>query len=150
MGRYMNVMLKKQNRDDIFILMLNEELKNEYGANTATKFNPWCELQEEANFMNKDREGKKQCPGLKRPVTTEHLSKNFFWFRNAFFSIKLSGGTTADEGKDAVAVCKWIIKTNSKYIDTEQSDNYDMETVAEYLNSAFEEAGYNLDELWKM
>lgn len=150
MGRYMNVMLKDQNRNDLFILILNEELKNEYGANTTTKFNPWCELQEEADFLNKHKEGKKQCPGLKRPVKPKQLSENFFWFTNGLLSIKLSGGTTSDEGRDAVAVCKWIIKTNSKYIDTKQSDNYDMETVAEYLNSAFKEAGYNLDELWKI
>lgn len=143
-------MLKEENRNDLFIFQLNKELKNTYGANTCTKFNPWYEIQQEADFMNKDPEGKKQCPGLKRPVTPKHLSTNFFWFTNGVFSIKLSGGTTADEGKDAVAICKWIIKTQSQYIDTEQSDNYDKETVSQYLNSVFMEAGYNLDELWKI
>jgi hypothetical protein len=150
MGRYMTIVLKEEYKNDIFIEQLNETLVKEYGANTYPKFNPWYELQTEADYFNKNPEGKKQLPDWKRPITAKRLSKNFFWFTNGIFSTKLSGGTTSDEGRDAVAVCKWIVKTNQRYINAEESSNYDQETVAEYLNEAFKEDGYDLTLLWEM
>lgn len=150
MGRYMTVVLKEEFKDDTFIRQLNETLLKEYGANTFAKFNPWYYLQEDADYMNNDPEWKKQLPDWKRPITAKRLSKNFFWLTNGVFTIKLSGGTTADEGRDAVAVCKWIIKTDHVYIDTGQSNNYDQQIVAEYLNEVFNEEGYDLTQLWKI
>lgn len=150
MGRYMTVVLKEECKNDNFIKQLNEELIKKYGATLYHKFNPWYLLQQEADYINKNPEGKKQLPDWKRPITAERLSKNFFWFTNGVFWIKLSGGTTSEEGRDAVAVCKWIIQTEQEYIDVGQSSNYDQETVAEYLNEAFKEDGYDLTLLWEI
>lgn len=151
MGRYMTVVLRDEFKNGTFIRLLNGTLVQEYGANTTyPKFNPWYFLQEEADYINKDHKGKKQLPDCKRPITAERLSKNFFWLANGVFSIKLPGGTTADEGRDAVAVCKWIIKTNHVYIDVGKSFDYDQQTVAEYLNEVFREEGYNLTQLWEI
>lgn len=150
MGRYMNVVLKKKYKNDLFIASINEELINKFGANTWTKFNPYYFLQEEADYINNHPDGKKQLEGWKRPIEPETLSCNFFWLQNGLFSIKLSGGTTSEEGKDAVAVCKWIIATKKRYIDTAQSHDYCKRIVSQYLNNVFEQDGYDLEKLWEI
>ncbi|QEC74730.1 hypothetical protein [Mucilaginibacter ginsenosidivorax] len=146
----MTVVLKETHRNDDFITALNAQLTNIYGANTGNKFNSWQYLQEEADYINHDPEGKKQLPDWERPITKEALHRNFFWLRMGEFSFKLSGGGTADEARDAVAVCKWLMQTKCKFIDKLCSENYTAKTVKEYLNYLFEEDGYNLTELWKM
>jgi hypothetical protein len=150
MGRYMIVVLKEEYRNDLFIETLNQELLSTFGSNNSIKFNPWNFLQEEADYINDTEDGKKQLPGWKRPITKETLNNNFFWFRNGEFSFKLSGGCTADEARDAVAVCKWLIKTRYKYIDKSTSENYSSGIVREYLDYIFEEAKYDMTALWKI
>ncbi|MXN91679.1 hypothetical protein GR160_10620 [Flavobacterium sp. Sd200] len=151
MGRYMTVVLKGDNKNDLFISLLNEQLSNEYGANTWDKFNPWDYLQWEADYINEHPDGKKQLPHFLRPITKEQLSNNFFWLRHGEFSFKLSGGAaSAAEARDAVAICKWIEATKGKYIDKKASDNYDRATVAEYLNHLYFEEGYDLIKLWQL
>lgn len=151
MGTYMTVVLKKDYHNDLFIQTLNDELTSQYGSNTGVKFNTWTYLQEEADYLNIHSEGIKQVPHIPRPITKEYLEQNFFWYRYANFSFKLSGGASnSDEARDAVAVCKWIRQTNRKYIDVNKSENYQEVTVAGYLNYYFEEAGYDLDKIWKL
>lgn len=151
MGRYMSVTLKREYRNDLFIHTLNEKLSNRYGSNTSTKFNPWDYLQEEADYLNNHPTGMTQVAHIPRPITKEFLETNFFWYRYATFSFKLSGGgSNSDECRDAVAVCKWIIRTCRKYIDQDHSHNYQSAIVQEYLNWYFEEAGYDIQALWKL
>lgn len=150
MGRYMEVALKAKYKNDRFIQTLNEELTKVYGADTWHKFNPWYYLQEEADFMNTDPEGLKQIPEWKRPIKPEQLSNNFFWFKHGEFHFKLSGGSTSDEARNAIAVTKWIVATERKYINSKESENYDLETVKQYLNCVMEEAGYDLNKLWEI
>jgi hypothetical protein len=147
----MTVVLKKQFQNDVFIEKLNEELTSLYGANTGTKFRTWAYLQEEADFLNNHSEGIKQVTHIQRPITKEYLEQNFFWYNYATFSFKLSGGgSNSDESRDAVAICKWIIQTNRKYIDTIRSNDYQSAIIKQYLNYYFEDAGYDLDELWRL
>ncbi len=150
MGRYMTVVLKEGHRSDVFIQLLNEDLLTRFGANTCLKFNSWEYLQGEADYINNHPEGIKQLPDWKRPITKEALHRNFFWFRNGAFSFKLSGGGTADEARDAVAVCKWLMATKCKYIDKATSENYSKEIVQQYLDYLFEEDGYNMTALWEL
>ena len=151
MGTYMTVVLKKKYQNDPFIESLNEELTNLYGSNTGTKFISWNYLQEDADYMNNHPEGLKQAPHINRPITKEYLEQNFFWYRYATFSFKLSGGgSNSDEARDAVAISKWIIQTHRKYIDESKSSDYQSSIVKEYLNFYFEEAGYHIEELWKL
>lgn len=150
MGRYMKVALKAKYKNDRFIQRLNEELTAVYGADTWHKFNPWYNLQEDADFMNTDPEGLAQIPEWKRPITPERLSNNFFWLKHGEFHFKLSGGPTADEAQEAIAVAKWIAATERKYINSKASDSYDLETVKQYLNYVMEEAGYDLNKLWEI
>ncbi len=151
MGTYMTVVLKKANKNESFIETLNEELTRQFGSNTGVKFNTWAHLEEEAEYMNNHPEGIKQVPHITRPITKEYLERNFFWFRYGEFSFKLSGGgSNSDEARDAVAICKWIIHTDKKYIDTTKSFNYQSRIVKDYLNYLFEEAGYDMTELWKL
>ncbi len=149
MGRYMIVVLADEYKNDAFIIQLNKELFEIYGANNSEKFNSWQYLQEEADYINKHPEGKKQLPDWKRPITKEALHKNFFWFRMGEFHFKLSGGATAEQARDAVAVCKWIVRTKGRYINKKECSDYKVKIVKEYLNYIFEEAGYDLKELWK-
>ncbi|MYY43987.1 hypothetical protein [Elizabethkingia anophelis] len=150
MGRYMTVFLKKEFTADEFIKTLNEELYHKYAASWEIKFNPWYDLQTIADYYNKHPEGKKWRRDWKRPVSTKWLSKNFFWFTNGVFSTKISGEPDLEDCKDAVAICKWIIATEGKFIDTEQSSNYEIEILKEYLNHIYENAGYDLEKLWKL
>jgi hypothetical protein len=150
MGRYMTVELKDEYKTDVFIKRLNEELLQDFGSNNSTKFNPWNYLQEEADYINNTKEGKKQLQGWKRPITRETLNNNFFWLKNGVFSFKLSGGCTADEARDAVAVSKWLIKTRYKYLDKSQSENYSSKVIRDYLDYIFEEACCDMKELWKI
>lgn len=150
MGRYMKVILKAKHKNDGFIRELNNELIEVYGANSWHKFNPWYYLQEEADFMNTDQEGLQQIPEWKRPITPERLSNNFFWFIHGEFHFKLSGGVTLDEATDAIAIAKWIVATEAKYINSRESYNYDLDTVKQYLNYIMEEAGYDLNVLWEI
>ncbi len=149
MGRYMTVVLKEEYKTDSFIKNLNEELLQNFGSNNSIKFNPWFYLQEEADYINQTEEGKKQLPGWDRPITKETLHYNFFWFRHGVFTCKLSAAC-ADEARDAIAICKWLIKTRYTYIDKSQSDNYSSAIVREYTNYLFQEDGYDLAELWKI
>lgn len=151
MGRYMTVVLKKQYCNDMFIELLNTELTERFGSNTGCKFNTWDHLQEEADYFNNHPMGITQATHIPRPITKEYLEKNFFWYRYATFSFKLSGGSsTSDECRDPVAVCKWIIATDRKYINPAKSDNYQSAIVKEYLNYYFEEARYDMEALWKL
>ena len=150
MGRYMTIVLKRDFKNDHFINQLNEGLLQQYGSNNSIKFNPWDYLQEEADYINNHPEGLKQLKDWPRPVTKEQLSENFFWYRHGEFSFKLSGSPTSDEARDAVAVCKWIIKTNREFIDQKKSSNYSSPIVREYLDHVFAEAKYDLKELWKI
>ena len=150
MGRYMTVVLKKEYKNDTFIKDLNKVLTEKYGADEYPKFNPWYALKSEADYMNNDPEGKKQAPGWQRPITATQLSKNCFWLANGEFSLKLSGNPTLEEAKEAVAICKWLIDTENQFIEIDKSNNCDRDTVAEYLNYVFEEADYNLKEVWRL
>ncbi|MCY1662568.1 hypothetical protein [Chryseobacterium sp. SL1] len=150
MGTYMTVVLKTAYKNDTFIWDLNKILTEKFGADKNPKFNPWYALKSDADYMNNDPEGKKQAPGWERPITARQLSKNCFWLANGEFSFKLSGGATLEEAKEAVAVCKWLMETENQFIDVDKSDNYDKETVAEYLNYLFEDAGSDLSEIWKI
>ncbi|WP_413670129.1 hypothetical protein ACEN9X_09420 [Mucilaginibacter sp. Mucisp86] len=147
----MTVVLKGDYRNDKFIDKLNEDLFKFFGSNNDTKFNPWHFLQEEADYMNTDPEGLIQLKDWKRPISKEALEANFFWLKHGEFSFKLSGGgSDSDEARDAVAVCKWIRKTRSQFIDEKASFNYSMGTVQSYLNYVFEDAGYDLKKLWQL
>ncbi|WP_345201516.1 hypothetical protein [Chryseobacterium ginsengisoli] len=145
----MTVVLKKEYQDDEFIKELNRQLTDEFGADDCPKFNPWYALQKDADYMNNDPDGLKEVPDWKRPITATKLSKNFFWLTHGEFSFKLSGCPTLEEAREAIAVCKWLIETNNYFIEAEKSDNYDKETVAEYLNYIFEEAGHTIDKIWE-
>lgn len=150
MGRYMTVVLKSEHINDMFIHLLNQELTERYGSNTGIKFNTWEYLQEEADYINHTPEGKTELPGWKRPITKETLHRIIFWLRVGEFSYKLSGGGTTDEARNAIAVCKWILKTNAKYIDKGSSMNYEEGIVKQYLDYQFEEDGYDLKALWSL
>jgi hypothetical protein len=150
MGRYMTVVLKEEHKNDLFIETLNQELLATFGSNNSVKFNPWNFLQEEADYINNTEDGKKQLEGWPRPITKEALHQNFFWLRNGEFSFKLSGGPTSAEARDAIAICKWLIKTRYKYINKSKSDNYSSGIVRQYLDYLFEEAGYDMKALWKI
>lgn len=149
MGKYMTVVLKKPLKNDLFINILNDELTKHFGSNTGCKFNTWPSIEEEADYMNNHPLGIVQSPHITRPVTKEFLETNFFWHRHGEFSFKLSSGeSNSDEARDAVAICKWIVQTNKKYIDTARSFNYQPRIVKDYLNHYFEQAGYDLNALW--
>lgn len=148
MGRYIKVVLKRAYKNDLFILVLNEVLVLRFGANDWDKFNPWYLLDSEANFMNTHPEGLKQIPDWKRPIKAETLSKNFFWFTNGEFTMKLSGETTIEDAIDVISVAKWIAFTKRKYIDQKQSHDYDFKTLKQYLNYLFEDQGITTDDLW--
>ncbi|MCE7044441.1 hypothetical protein [Dyadobacter sp. CY312] len=150
MGRYMTVVLKKLYIYDQWIDVLNKELADRFGANTSMKFNTWKYLQEQCDYINEHPEGKKQLPHWQRPITTQTLHENFFWYHVGNFSFKLSGDNTSDEARDAVAVCKWLIKTRCRYIDKSLSKNYGIGVVQQYLNDLFIEAGYDLEALWRI
>lgn len=150
MGRYLSVRLKQDFINDLSIKKINEQLVNSYGATERVKFNPSYFIDEEADFLNNDPEGKKQAPHLKRPLTREFLSHNFFWFRSGELHIKISGGTDLEAARDAVAVCKWIIHTKGWYIDRSNSSNYSRATIAQYLNYIFKEADHSLKDVWAM
>ena len=149
MGRYMTVILKEQYRTDTFQEELNQTLFDAFGANNGVKFKTRKFLQEEADYMNTDPEGLAQVPHFQRPITVETLS-NFFWMRTGEFHFKLSCPESAREARDAVAICKWIIKTRGKFIDKRWSSNYDAATLKQYLNHLFIEEGYDLEQLWKV
>jgi 3-methyladenine DNA glycosylase AlkD len=126
MGRYMTVVLKKQYIYDQWIDAVNKELADNFGANTCIKFNTWECLQEQCDYMNEHPHGQKQIPHWERPITKEMLHENFFWYRVGNFSFKLSGDSTTDDERDAVAICKWLIKTKNRYIDKSRSENYSL------------------------
>lgn len=149
MGRYMIVVLKPQYNDDVFIDRLNAQLKDEFGAGEAQVFNTWKFLQEEADFMNNDPEGLQQVPDWPRPITAMQLHRTFFWLRVGELHIKLSACSDMQEAQNAIAVCKWIIKTKGAYIEKAECSNHTKKIVAEYLNHLFTEQGYDLKELWK-
>lgn len=149
MGRYMIVVLADEYKNDVFINQLNKELFETYGANNSEKFNSWRYLQEEADYMNNDPEGKKQVPHWKRPITKECLHKNCFWLRMGEFHLKISGGPTAEEAIDAVAVSKWIVRTKGRYINKKECSNYTIKIVKEYLNDTLMEGGYDIKKIWK-
>lgn len=147
MGRYMKVVLKRVYKNDLFILVLNQELKL-YGANDWDKFNPWYLLDAEASYMNNHPDGLKQLSDWKRPISAEKLSQNFFWFSYGEFTAKISGGSTVEEAIDIIAVAKWIAHTKCKYIDKKESHDYDFKTLKQYLNYLFEEQGIATEDLW--
>jgi 3-methyladenine DNA glycosylase AlkD len=150
MGRYMTVVLKKQYIYDEWIDVLNKELADNFGANTCIKFNTWKYLQEQCEYINEHPHGKKQLPHWQRPITTQTLNENFFWYRVGNFSFKLSGDNTTDDARDAVAICKWLIKTKNRYIDKSKSENYSLKIVQQYLNYLLMEDGYDLELLWNI
>ncbi|WP_316835047.1 hypothetical protein [Pedobacter nutrimenti] len=149
MGLYMTVVLKEQHKNDFFIDLLNQELTDNYGANTCSKFASWQDLKEDVDYINFHPEGLKQLTDCKRPLTMKQLQENFYWFRVGEFSFKLSGDCTCDDSRDAVAVCKWLSQTKCKYIDKRQSSTYSKKIVSQYFNPLFEEEGYDLQLLWK-
>jgi len=146
----MTVVLKEENRTDVFIHLLNEDLFQRFGSNNNVKFNPWDFLQSEADYLNKETEGKMMLPNWTRPITKEALHHNFFWYRNGAYSFKLSGEVTSDEARDVIAVCKWLMATKCKFIDMASSGNYSREIVQEYLSSAFEEDGCDINKVWEL
>lgn len=148
MGRYIKVVLKRAYKNDLFILVLNEILIVQFGANDWQKFNPWYLLDEEAKFMNTTPEGIRQVPDWKRPITAEQLSENFFWFANGEFTMKISGEPTIEDAVDVISVAKWIAFTKRKYIDRKQSHDYDFKTLKQYINYLFEDQGITTDDLW--
>lgn len=150
MGRYMKVILKAKHKNDRFIDRLNWKLTEAYAANTTHKFNPWHYLQQEADYMNTNPEGLKQLPHWERPITPHRLSSNFFWLTHGEFHFKLSGEVTSDEARDAIAVAKWVAATDKKYINSLASDNYDLDTVKQYINNIMKEDGYDLKKLWQI
>lgn len=150
MGRYMTVVLKEKYQNDFFIELLNMELATTYGANSGNKFNTWAHIKSEAHYMNHDPEGLQQLPHWERPITAESLHKNFFWLRMGEYSFKLSCPSRSDEARDAVAICKWIIKTKGKFINKHASDNYYPAILREYLDELFLNDGYDLALLWTM
>lgn len=149
MGRYMIVVLKPQYNNDGHMVRLNKQLQEEFGAATAQVFNTWKFLQEEADFMNHDPEGLRQIPDWKRPITPLQLHNNFFWLRVGELHIKLSACSDMDKARNAIAVCKWVIKTKGLYIKKAASSNHSKKIVAEYLNHIFKEQGCNLSKLWQ-
>ena len=144
----MRVVLKAPYQTTPFIESLNEQLFQFFGANHSTHFIHEKFLQEEADYLNTDPEGLRQLPHFQRPIAISTLHNNFFWYRIGVFHFKISGEPTTDEARDAIAVCKWIIKTKRAYIDTETSQNFSRKIVAEYLSPLFEDDGYNLTALW--
>ncbi|MBS4064057.1 MAG: hypothetical protein KGZ74_05830 [Chitinophagaceae bacterium] len=151
MGRYMNIILKPIYRNESFLKSLNDHLSLHYGSNTGIKFNTWESLQEEVDYFNKHPFGVTQVPHIKRPMTKEFIEQQFFWNRYVTYSFKLSGGdSSADEARDAVAVCKWIINSRKKYIDTKYSVNYQPSIVKNYLDHYFLQAGYDMNKLWSL
>jgi len=151
MGRYMTVVLKKQYIYDQWIDAVNKELADNFGANTCVKFVTWQCLKEQCDYINEHPHGKMQIPHWQRPITMQTLNENFFWYRVGNFSFKLSGdNNTSDDARDAVAVCKWLIKTRCRYIDKNRYENYGIGVVQQYLNDLFIEAGYDLEALWRI
>jgi hypothetical protein len=150
MGRYMTVVLKKQYIYDQWIDAVNKELADNFGANTCIKFVTWQYLKEQCDYINEHPYGQKQIPHWERPITKEMLHENFFWYRVGNFSFKLSGDNTSVDARDAVAVCKWLIKTKNRYIDKSRSENYSLKIVQQYLNYLFMEDGYDLELLWNI
>jgi len=149
MGRYMSVVLKEQHKTEEFIEKLNQTLFDSFGANNGSPFPTRKYVQEEADFMNSDPEGLKQFPEWDRPISADRLIKNFFGFRIGEFHYKISSAGEAKRARSAIAICKWIIQTNSKFIDIEMSENYSRSILEEYLNHVFQEEGYDLKKLWK-
>lgn len=145
----MTVILREQYKDDNSIKTINQTLVKDYGATDYPKFNPWYHLKDEAKYMNTDPDGKEQLSEWKRPITAERLSRNFFWLRNGELNIKISGGPCLDDAKDAVAVGRWLEATECMYINIGKSDNYDRNTLIEYLDYVFEEDGGDIAEIWK-
>lgn len=150
MGTYMRVVLKEHVRFDSFIKEINKVLADRYGAATEQHFNSWEELQREADYLNHDPEGRKELSDWNRPITKEQLHGSFFWPRLGEYSFKLSGSPSIGEAKDAIAVCKWIIRTKGHFIDKKLSGNYSKRIVGNYLNSLFLENGESLKMIWAM
>lgn len=148
MGRYVTVVLKEKYKNEQWIHSLNQRLTSDFGADLPVVFNTWQYLQEQADYINDTQEGKKQLPGWKRPITKETLSSNFFWFHFGEFSIKLSGEPTLQEAQTAVAVCKWLTKTKSAFIDKAHSENYSKQILTEYLGWLFGQHGHDIDAIW--
>ena len=144
----MIVVLKEPYKREPFIEDLNNLLADKFGSNTGVKFVTKKYVQEDADFINKDSEGVKQLPDWKRPVSAADLEQNFFWYRTGEFHFKTSGGPTSDEARDAVAICKWILKTRGHYIERGLSANYGKRILRQYLDEIFSEAGYDLGRLW--
>lgn len=150
MGRHMTVVLRSQYRTTQFIESVNQLLSDSFGANIGCHFKHEKFLQEEADYLNTDPEGLLQLPHFSRPITVSTLANNFLWFRMGEFTCNLSGSPTVVEATDAVAVCKWIIKTKRDYIDTSRSENFSRNIVATYLNPVFADDGYDLASVWKI
>lgn len=148
MEKYMTVVLKDKYRNEQFITALNELLAIQFGANTGCKFNSRAHIAAVADYYNET--GKTELPGVVRPVTSEFLEKNCFWYRFGEFSFRLSGCDSSDEARNAVAVCKWLLKTCYRYISRRKSSNYSVKDVHEYLDHLFEQDGYDMKALWML
>jgi len=150
MGQYMTVVLKEQYQNEIFIEYLNMELATIYGATSGNKFNSWAYLNEQAHALNTDPDRLMEWPHQKRPLTSTDLHENFFGFRMGEYVLKISSEVGLDQARDAVAICKWIVKTKGKFINKHQSENYYPFVLREYLDDIFLESRFDLTLIWTM
>lgn len=144
----MTVVLKKQYQNDLFIIALNAELEQKYGADSRPKFNPTYYVRQDADYFNSDPVGILEAPHIKRPITEAFLRKNFYWYRYGTFSFKLSDSFTVSEAKDAIAVAKWIMATNGKYINSKCSRDYTKDILDQYLLPYSIDLNVELESLW--
>lgn len=134
MGTYFKVKLK--DKSEANIKSINSDLEKlgyetptfnnvKYGAFTTRE-----QLKEDARFMNEDKEGLKQSPHLKRPITPDFLEQ-FIWNNIGYCQLKLSGGENGTV-KLALVVANWI-NDNKNKIDFKNSDYYQRGFVKSYL-----------------
>lgn len=145
---FMHVVLKDRYKYNPFIITLNEELVKSYGAvRVRGLFNSDKHLKDAISHFNDEKlEG---LPGDGITLVPERvLARLSPWFRPGEFYYRLSWPGNITCSVNAVAVCKWLIKTEYHFIDQELSENYAIETVRSHLDDLFKREGYSLKKLW--
>ena len=146
MGTYFELQLKQPTERNIKIANKLLESKG-YIGQTANgvyygAFVTREQLKEDARFMNEDPEGLKQCPHIERPITAKFLEGFVKWNTPGFCQYKLSYMGEDEERITTINNIRILSDFAEGYpelIDTKKSDNYDKETVSEYI-------GYNTPE----
>lgn len=146
----MTVVLQPTFKKDTFIRQVNQELVTQYGAQHTCVFTSHQFVQDEADFFNHDPEGIVQATGMKRPVTAKYLSANFFWYRVGEYSCKITGSVEKDDVLNCIAVCKWIIATDCRYIAKEESNNFSKSIIHNYLKYYLHDYGIRPANAWQM